>query len=53
MSCQQVTVSYAINIIKGYVVLKMDCEFIALRRESSLAASWGAEAVIKLVLLLG
>lgn len=53
MSCQQVTVCDAINITKGYVVLKMDCEFIALQRESSLAASLGSEAVIKLVLLLG
>ena len=53
MSCQQVTVCDAINIIKGYVVLKMGCEFIALPSESSLASSWGSEAVIKLVVVLG
>lgn len=53
MSCKQVIVCEAINIAKGYVVLKMNCEFIALQRESSSACSLGSEAVIKLRLLLG
>lgn len=33
MSCKQVTVCEAINIAKGYVVVEMNCEFIALQRE--------------------
>lgn len=33
MSCEQVTVCEAINIAEGYVVLKMNSEFIALQRE--------------------
>lgn len=53
MSCQQVTACDGINITKSYVVLKMDCEFIALQRGSSLASSLGSEAVVKLILLLG
>lgn len=51
ISCEQVAVCEAINIAKGYVVLKMNCEFIALQMESS-SASLGSEAVIKLALLL-
>lgn len=53
MSCKQATVCGAISIAKGYVVFKMNCEFIALQGESSSACSLGSEAVIKLGMLLG
>lgn len=52
MAYEQVTACEAISIAKGYVVLKMNCEFIALQMESS-SASLGSEAVIILALLLG
>lgn len=52
-SWEQVTVCEAINIAEGYVVLKMNSEFIALQRESSSGSVLGSEAVMKLVLLLG